>query len=235
MATLLGRVEAVLAGPAVAYTRAGTRSAIAKTPRPQAQIGPLGLVGDAQGDTRIHGGPDKAVHHYALDHYPHWRAELGARPVLEAPGAFGENIASHGVTEADLCLGDRLRIGSALLEVSQGRQPCWKLNDRFGVSDMALRVQQTLRTGWYYRVIEPGAVRPGDPIERVGRDYPNGNLATLMALLYRRSLDRHALEQALTLPLVPSWRRLIEGRLARGAVEDWAARVDGPDRLSTPQ
>lgn len=230
MTVLLGHVEAVLAGPAVAYTRPGTRSAIAKRIVPEAQIGPMGLVGDAQGDTRIHGGPDKAVHHYALEHYAAWRDELGPRAVLDAPGAFGENIASRGLTEEDLCLGDRLRIGSALLQVSQGRQPCWKLNDRFGVPDMALRLQRSLRTGWYYRVIEPGTVRAGDRIERVARAFAQGNLAWLMGLLYRRSLDAEALRRALELPLVPSWRRLVESRLARGEVEDWGPRVDGPAR-----
>ena len=82
----------------------------------------------------------------------------GLLPLLEQPGAFGENISTRGLREADLCLGDVLRCGDVLLEVTQTRQPCWKLNDRFGTPDMALQVQRSGFTGWYYRVLEPGTL-----------------------------------------------------------------------------
>ena len=225
----LGQVLAVLRGPAVAFTRPGSRSAIAKP----AATGPvavaaLGLHGDEQGDLRVHGGPDKAVHHYAQEHYPAWQSELGPLPVLDAPGAFGENLASSGVTEKDLCLGDQVRIGSVLLEVSQSRQPCWKLNDRFGVADMARRVQHSGRTGWYYRVLEAGALQAGDAITLVARPWPQWPLARVMAVLYQQPFDAAVLTALAALPLTPSWRRLVEGRLARGGVvEDWTARLDG--------
>src|SRR5690606_10795759 len=131
------RIDALLTGIAVPYTRPGSRSAIAKTPRSgPVRIGELGLDGDEQGDRRVHGGVDKAVHHYPFEHYARWRAELGPLPVLAAPGAFGENLSSAGLDESNVCLGDRYALGSVVLEVSQGRQPCWKLNDRFGVRDM---------------------------------------------------------------------------------------------------
>src|SRR5690606_21570785 len=114
------------------------------TPRTDVvRIGPLGLEGDEQGDPRVHGGVDKAVHHYPFEHYAAWRAELGDLPVLAAPGAFGENLCSTGLDEDSVCLADRYALGDAVLEVSQGRQPCWKLNDRFGVRDMARRVQDS--------------------------------------------------------------------------------------------
>jgi len=231
MNLLLGRVITVLTGRARPYTRPGSRSAIAKQP----VAGPVrvhgeGLAGDEQGDRRVHGGPDKAVHLYATEHYPLWRVELGARPVLGAPGAFGENLGTQGVTEADICLGDQLRIGDTLLEVSQARQPCWKLNDRFGVPDMARRVQQTLRTGWYCRVLEPGSLQANDAIALIARPHPDWPLRRLMELLYYRPLERELLMQVRELPLVSSWRRLIENRLVRGEVEDWAARIEGPAR-----
>jgi MOSC domain-containing protein YiiM len=229
MTEILGRVEAVLSGRAVPYTRPGTRSAIAKqiVDGPVA-VGPEGLACDEQGDRRAHGGPDKAVHHYAREHYAHWRAELGALPVLERPGAFGENLSTSGFTEAGICIGDRLRIGTVLLEVSQSRQPCWKLNDRFGRADMARLVQQTGRTGWYYRVIEPGALQAGDAVFLVARPHPAWTLERLIDALYRRMLDTATLSEMLTLPLTPSWRRLVSGRLAQRKVEDWSARIDGP-------
>lgn len=230
----LGRVEAVLSGRALPYTRPGTRSAIAK----QVLAGPVavqpsGLAGDEQGDPRAHGGTDKAVHHYAFEHYMPWRAELGALPVLTRPGAFGENLSTTGCTESDICLGDRLRIGTVVLEVSQSRQPCWKLNDRFGRPDMAQLVQQTGRTGWYYRVIEPGLLQAGDDVRLVARPHPAWPLQRLIDTLYRRTLDAATLGEMLALPLTPSWRRLVDARLARRAVEDWAARLDGPAASSS--
>lgn len=227
--TRIGRVATVLRGKVVPYTRPGTRSAIAK----QAVSGPIavsidGLDGDEQGDRRVHGGPDKAIHHYAYEHYPAWRAEIGALPVLAAPGAFGENISTSGIGEADLCIGDRLRIGTVLLEVSQSRQPCWKLNDRFGRRDMSRRVQETGRTGWYYRVIETGGLQAGDEIALIARPYPGWTLARLITALYQNTLDIDTLKGMLALPLTPSWAKLVEARLVSGTVEDWSSRLDGP-------
>ena len=189
------RIDTILTGHAVDYTRPGARSAIDKRPVPGAvEIGIHGIVGDEQGDLRVHGGPDKAIHHYPFDHYAAWRADIGAHTVLTRPGAFGENLSTMGVTEADICVGDRLRAGSVVLEVSQLRQPCWKLNDRFDTRDMARRVQHTGRTGWYYRVLEGGTLRAGDTLEWLERPWPQWSLARVLDVLYRNMLDRAALE-----------------------------------------
>ena len=202
------RIDTLLTGRAVDYTRPGSRSAIDKRPVSDAvEVGINGIVGDEQGDLRVHGGPDKAIHHYPFDHYAAW--------------------------QADICVGDRLRAGSVVLEVSQLRQPCWKLNDRFSthdnpVRDMARRVQHTGRTGWYYRVLEGGTLRAGDTLEWLARPWPQWPLARVLEVLYRNMLDRAALTDMLALPLTPSWRKLVEGRLARGEVESWAKRIDGP-------
>ncbi|MGB4828231.1 MAG: MOSC domain-containing protein [Paracoccaceae bacterium] len=98
---------------------------------------PGGMDGDEQGDTRHHGGPDKAIHAYATSNLPLWATDLPAQAGLFVPGAFGENLVVGGIDEAGICLGDRWQIGAALCEVSQGRQPCWRLNLRFGRPDMA--------------------------------------------------------------------------------------------------
>ncbi|WP_426393843.1 MOSC domain-containing protein [Ralstonia sp. R-29] len=223
------RIDTILTGRAVDYTRPGSRSAINKRPVADAvQVDSNGIVGDEQGDLRVHGGPDKAIHHYPFDHYAAWRTDIGAQALLAQPGAFGENLSTVGITEADVCVGDRLRAGSVVLEVSQLRQPCWKLNDRFGTRDMARRVQHTGRTGWYYRVLEGGTLRAGDTLEWLERPWPQWSLARVLDVLYRNMLDRAALETMLALPLTPSWRKLVEGRLARGEVESWAKRIDGP-------
>lgn len=145
--------------------------------------------------------PGQAVHHYAFDHYPQWIAEIGPRDVLARPGAFGENLSTRGITECDVCVGDVFTLGGATLQVSQSRQPCWKLNARFGLPKMSARVQQSGRTGWYYRVLD---------------------------VLYRRTLDVGALEALSRIDaLPPSWRQLFERRLKAGAVEDWTKRLDG--------
>lgn len=150
-------LDALLTGRARPFTRPGSRSGIAKSPRDGAlRVTPVGLEGDEQGDLRVHGGVEKAIHHYPREHYAAWIAELGEHPLLMQAGAFGENFSTSGWSEADVCLGDRVRAGTALLEVSQGRMPCWKLNDRFEVAGMSLRVQESGRTGWYYRVLEEG-------------------------------------------------------------------------------
>ncbi len=226
----LATIEAVLAGKAVDYTRPGSRSAIAKTVVDAALAGPEGLAGDEQGDRRVHGGPDKAIHHYPRDHYATWRGEIGAHALLDAAGAFGENISTTGVVERDLCLGDRLQLGAALVEVSQFRQPCWKLSDRFGVADMARRVQDSGRGGWYYRVLEPGEIRAGDALVLVARPHPDWPLPRLADLFYRRTQDQDELVAALSLPLVPSWRSVFERRLAHGQTEGWQSRLEGPQR-----
>lgn len=189
-----------------------------------------GLVGDVQADSRHHGGPEKALHHYPREHYAAWIAEdPGLVDVLSSPGAFGENISTLGIDEGAICIGDVFAAGSTLIQVSQGRQPCWKLNVRFGRKGMALRVQQSGRTGWYYRVLREGVIEPENPLELRERPRPDWPLSRAIALLYRGVLDPGELSQMAQLPeLSPSWRALAERRIATQAVEDWRARLDGP-------
>lgn len=181
-----------------------------------------GLEGDQQGDTRHHGGPEKAVHHYPREHYSAW---LGDGLVADAPG-FGENISTQGVTEADICIGDIYRLGTATLQVSQGRQPCWRLNARFGRPDMAYLVQKTARTGWYYRVLEEGEVEAGDHFHLQQRPQPEWPLSRVIDLLYTRTLDMVALQELSELPeLATSWRDLAARRITTRTVEDWDRRL----------
>lgn len=236
---VIGTIHAVLCGTARPCLRpdgsAAGVSAINKFP----QTGPVyanehGLQGDEQGDKRVHGGPDKAIHHYPQEHYPAWQSQLDtpqAARVLALPGAFGENLCSSGMTEAQMCWGDQVRIGSALLELAQSRQPCWKLNQRFAQPDMALRVQHTGRTGWYWRVLTPGFIRAGDAVYLLQRPYPEWPLSRVIALLYQHSgysgLEVEALRDLARLPLPPSWQRIVQRRLEHGQIEDWSARLYG--------
>lgn len=194
-------------------------------------LSPCGFEGDRQGDTSKHGGPEKAVHHYPFDHYAAWRSELGSHPLLEKPGAFGENLATTGLTEETVAIGDIFRLGNALIEVSQGRQPCWRLNARFGLTTMARQVQRTGRTGWYYRVLETGAVRPEDKLVLTDRKQADWTLSRIWHAFYVNTLDHRELEGIANLsPLAESWRRYALRRLETGQVEDWSRRLgEGSD------
>ncbi|TNF12974.1 MAG: MOSC domain-containing protein [Rhodobacteraceae bacterium] len=188
-----------------------------------------GLDGDEQGDRKHHGGPDKALHAYPVQSYPLWAADLPELGARIGPGAFGENLVVGGAVEADICLGDHWRLGGALLEVSQSRQPCWRLNLRFERPDMARRVQATGRTGWYFRVREDGEIAAGTCAQLVARPHPEWSLARVWRLLYRDTQDRAALAEFAALPGLPErWRSLAEGRLASGRTEDWQRRTETP-------
>lgn len=176
-------IDAVLTGKAVLFGK-GEPSAIAKTPAAGSRrVGFLGIAGDEQADLSVHGGPDKAIHHYPRDHYGFWAEALDRHALLDAPGAFGENISTEGLVESEACIGDRYRLGTALVEISQGRQPCWKLGHRFGIASVPATVVKTRRSGWYYRVVEEGAVAAGDPLELVERPWPEWSVERVFGLL----------------------------------------------------
>lgn len=188
-----------------------------------------GLFGDRVGDDKVHGGAEKAIHLYPFDHYARWAAEQPVMaPHLAAPGAFGENFSVAGVTEADICLGDVVEVGGAQLQVSQSRQPCWKLGVRFGLPVLPRLVQKTGRTGWYYRVLKAGAISQGDPIRLLDRPHPAWDIARTLRVLYVDTLNREALEELAELTgASPGLRRLAANRLANAMVEDWGRRLDG--------
>lgn len=204
------RIDAVLTGQAVAFGSKGEPSAIAKKPVTDVlSVGLLGLLGDEQGDLIHHGGIDKAVHHYPRDHYPFWKGELGDHPLLDKVGAFGENISTLGLKEDAICIGDRFRLGSAIVEVSQGRQPCWKLGHRFGNAMVPSQMVSSGKSGWYYRVIKPGVVCVGDTINLINRPCPNWTIALVFYLLIGggSKKDRNLLRELAKLSkLSESWR-----------------------------
>lgn len=205
-------------------------TAIAKQPTESPQrLGWEGFESDAQADLKVHGGRDKAVHHYAADHYPQWHDDLGEQAADFGPGRFGENIATLGITETDLCIGDVLRLGTAIVEVSQGRQPCWKLNAHTGFADMATRFQQTARTGWYYRVLEPGVVAVGDEIRRIECPNPGWTVERVTRARLGEELDPETAARLGRLPrLASGWAEAFARKAARLAPEDTSARLEGP-------
>lgn len=204
-------VEALLVGRIAPFRDADEPSAIAKQPLSgPVAITRLGLAGDEQADRVHHGGPDKAIHLYPRDHYGFWQDELAGHPLLTRAGAFGENVSTTGLVEEDVCIGDRFRLGSALVEVSQGRQPCWKLDHRFGRPGVLARVVTTGRCGWYLRVIEEGVAQAGDSLALVDRPLPTWSVARTFALLIggKSKSDPAALRALAAMPLLAEpWRR----------------------------
>ena len=142
-----------------------------------------GLAGDGQADRRVHGAPDKAVYAYPVDAYARWRAHLPHHDAQLMPGSMGENLVVAGLGDDDVALGDVVRIGSAVLQVTEPRQPCYKLGLAFGDAAMVRAFAQVGVSGWYYRVLEAGTIAAGDSIKRVARPNPGWTVARLFALI----------------------------------------------------
>jgi MOSC domain-containing protein YiiM len=225
---LLGIVEQVLRGRP-RLLRDGVQSSLGREPVASLKVGLDKIEGDQCADARHHGGAEKVLHHYPLEHLDAWQGEALGEEAGFPPGAFGENLSTRGVTEEDICVGDVIQIGSAVLQVSQGRQPCWKLNVHFGRADMASVAQQKGRLGWYYRVIEPGVIAPGDTLRLQLRPHPRWPLARVHRMLFGRVTEPAVLtELADLIYLSPSWKKLFTQRLRSGQAEDFSARLDKP-------
>lgn len=223
----VGRVLAVSVGAVQSLPWRGrtVASAIRKTPvRGPVEVTPLGLVGDIQADQKSHGGPDKAVLLYPSEHYQAWVQLLGRL----TPPAFGENLTISGVLESDVVLGSVYAIGTALLQVSQPRRPCYKLAAHHGVADMAVITQQTGRTGFYCRVLRPGHVEAGDVLDLRSRPEHGITAAEVHRVLNVDRTDlaaaRRLLEHAELLH--PSWVAVLRRRLD-GQVDDQTERLHG--------
>ena len=165
----------------------------------------LNLEGDGQADLKVHGNIDKAVYAYPAEHYADWQQEL---PDVEFPwGAFGENLTIAGLSETEVNIGDRFRIGSAEIQATQPRFPCFKLNLKFERSDMVKRFVKSDRSGIYFSVTQEGEIGAGDPVELVSRDPNNVTVADIVQLCVRKTKDPDLLRRAIQLPaLAPSLR-----------------------------
>ena len=166
------------------------------------------LAGDGQADLTVHGGPDKAVCVYPVDHYSFWRDELGVREC--GPGWFGENFSVEGQSEAQVAVGDTYRVGTAVVQISQPRAPCWKLGRRWQRPDMPKLVLESGRTGWYLRVLEGGDVERGDDLTLVERPFPHLTIDTVNVVRHSPggSIDVEAARELANCPaLADAWRR----------------------------
>ena len=170
------------------------------------------VEGDQQSDLSVHGGPLKAVYVYPAEHYDFWRREL---PEAELPrGAFGENFTTEGLLEDEVWIGDRYRVGTTELVVTQPRMPCYKLGIRFDRPDMVKRFLQSRRSGFYLAVEREGEVGPGDLIERFARDETRLTVTDVVSLYAADSPNQQLLARASHHPSLPvAWREYFRKRL----------------------
>ena len=170
----------------------------------------LGLANDQVADPRVHGGPDKAVCAYPLDHYAYWEQNTGK---ALKPGAFGENFTLEGMTESVVGIGDIFQAGEAKVMCSQPRQPCHKLNKVFQIQEMACRIKTSGFTGFYFKVLEPGWVSPDDRLTLLEKGEGCFSVEEMNRFLFRDNPDQERLQQACELKaLSADWVRLLRKR-----------------------
>ncbi|HEX7570607.1 MAG TPA: MOSC domain-containing protein, partial [Verrucomicrobiae bacterium] len=192
--------------------------------------GTTNLAGDGQGDLRVHGGADKAINLYPFEHYAYWLNELEIQKLSK--GAFGENLTTTGAVEADVCIGDIFEIGGATrgsVQISQPRQPCWKLSRRWNIKDLAARVERTGWTGWYFRVLREGSIDPGGELRLVARSHPEWTVSLANEVMHRRKEDFEVARRLAECPaLSQSWKNSLSRRAQTTTNADTSPRLRDP-------
>lgn len=186
------------------------------------ELGPEGFVGDQQADRRVHGGPDKAVHLYPAAHYTRLAGRFPAAASQLVIGSMGENLSTAELDEHDVRIGDIWRLGTARLQLCQPRNPCWKIDERYGCEGMAEFIAHERLTGWYWRVLTPGTVSPGDALELEHSDPLAFTLAEAMLLWQAHRPQLADLERLAASPgIADHWRQKIATRI------DWLCKNTG--------
>ncbi len=213
----VGAINAVHVGRIAPLGRDATPSGFAKhATKARIAVGLLGLAGDEQADLRVHGGPDKAVYAYPVESYPAWIADFPANAHTLVAGGMGENLVTSGLTEDDVRIGDIHRIGTAVVQVSQPRQPCFKLGLYHDDPKMIGRMAKTGRCGWYLRVIQPGEIGHGDLIELVEQAPSGWTVRRLSGVIALPKISPENLAEIGAMPgLAENWRLRALRRLAR--------------------
>lgn len=169
------------------------------------------IEGDRQSDLRVHGGPYKAIYLYPEEHYAYWKAQIGLGSLDY--GAFGENLTTRGLLESQVRIGDQFRVGSAILQVTQPRMPCFKLQIRFNRSDMVKRFWQSGYSGIYFSVKSEGDLQSGDTLEKVAAGPEDITVADVVRLYKGEEWSSDLRDRALRSPLYGGWKSEIQARL----------------------
>ncbi|BCU57599.1 6-hydroxyaminopurine reductase [Enterobacter kobei] len=186
-----------------------------------------GLKDDQQAEKKIHGGPDRALCHYPREHYAQWARDFPDQAALFVAPAFGENLSTVGLTEKNVYIGDIFRWGEALIQVTQPRSPCFKLNFHFGIPNMATLMQDRGHTGWLYRIVAGGKVFSDAPLELVSR-CSDVSVHEAGVIAWHTPFDDEQYHRLLSAAgLSVSWARTMQKRRISGRIEDSSRRLRG--------
>ena len=215
------RIESIQVGKPKTVTSDWVTSIYKSPIHGEVFLSKVNLEGDKQADLTVHGGSDKAVNVYPIEHYAYWNQRAGfllrKRINLFSPnnGSFGENFTVSGLLENDACIGDIYRVGSCIVEISQPRQPCWQLARKFNQAKLPFWVQQTGKTGWYLRVLQEGNVQANDTFELTQRNNPSWSITRANQLMYTPGHSKYDIASILECQqLSNSWKTTFEKRLS---------------------
>ncbi len=207
------RIDGLFAGGLSLLGPEATRTGIVKIARDRIAATAAGISGDVQADRRVHGGPDKAVHHFPAEHYPALAAAFPTASGLLAPGALGENVSTRGWTEQDVAIGDVHAVGAVRLQVSQPRSPCWKIDARLDQPGVARWIAAQGIAGWYCRVLAPGELDIGAELVLIDRSAHAVSVREFWQLVQQHRPDPDRLRQLAALPgLAGDWQRRLGER-----------------------
>ncbi|MGH8461923.1 MAG: MOSC domain-containing protein [Stenotrophobium sp.] len=215
MDMLCTRINAVFVGSVRPMPGDGRPTGIFKQPVAcRVHVGPLGLQGDQQADLRVHGGPEKAVHHFPAHNLARLAQAFPGQAAQFVAGSMGENISTAEWDESTVCIGDEFRMGTARVQLSQPRSPCWKIDARHAVEGITLHVHTHGIAGWYYRVLEEGAVAAGDSLELLRRNPAPVTLRQYWDLIHTHRPGAEQLQRVMDTPgLAPAIRARLQQRL----------------------
>ncbi|AOM41833.1 6-hydroxyaminopurine reductase [Xenorhabdus hominickii] len=187
----------------------------------------LGLEGDEQAETRFHGGPDRALCHYPREHYLVWKRQFTELMELFVSPLFGENISTEGMTEENVYIGDIFQWGETLIQVTQPRSPCYKLNRITGIDNFSVMMQESGYCGWLYRVISSGFVSAGEPIKLLSRN-SDISVKEAISIAFHNPFDEEEYRRLMgAAGLSASWNQTMQKRRLHGKIENFNRRLFG--------
>ncbi|WP_426578281.1 6-hydroxyaminopurine reductase [Xenorhabdus stockiae] len=191
------------------------------------QLTSLGLEGDEQAESRFHGGPDRALCHYPMEHYLFWKRQFSELMELFVPPLFGENISTEGMTEESVYIGDIFQWGEAIIQVTQPRSPCYKLNIITGIENFAVIMQDRGYCGWLYRVISSGVTCAGEPIKLLSRN-SDVSVQEAISIAFHSPFDEEQYRRLMgAAGLSASWNLTMQKRILLGKIESFSYRLFG--------
>lgn len=208
------KIEGLYIGDITTLEPCGDRTGIFKQAVSEVVIQSNGLVGDHQADRRFHGGPDKAVHQFSRLAYERLAASFPTLSTQFLPGSMGENLSVNEMTDENVFIGDIYRVDKVLIQVSEPRRPCWKINKKFGDGQLSQFVESEALTGWYFRVLEGGTVGVGNMLQLQERHDANPSIAEFSRVARKHRPPLEALKGLIQAPgLSASWQKKLRQRI----------------------